>query len=309
MYNIGKKITRVLEALNKYVPKDVEIIIVDDGSTDTTKSVIEKFLQKIRRKKTVLLSVTHGGPAKARNTGWKKAKGSIIIFLDSDCVVTKDWYKEMMKLFKKDVVAVQGRYVNANPNNIISKYEQMQIDLRQENFDGKIKPIDNFATYSLAIRRWCLEKVGGFDESFSTSSGEDTLLSYKVKELGRIIHNPNAKVKHFHRYSLWSYLKKQYIHGKNRVLLYKKIKFKKIGDKYAGMRILLQPFLAGFSLLSIFHPYFLTSFFLLCLLQLKEISKISLKFETFVLNILRAYAWFFGMTVGIIRFILLPSKN
>ena len=251
-YNNEKIIKKTLEAVIDNTPKDVEIIVVDDGSTDRTAEISTNFL--LLNKKGVVIPSDHQGPSRVRNIGWKASKGDIVIFLDSDCIPTKNWFEEMIKPFIwKDVVAVQGAYINANPDNIISEYEQLQIDLRQGN---KVRNIDNFATYSLAIKRECLEKTGGFDESFKTSSAEDTLLSYKVSELGEIIHNPFAKVKHYHKDSLFSYLKTQFTHGKNRVLMYKKLKFKKVGDKYSGARILIQPFFALFSLLVVYHIIF-----------------------------------------------------
>ena len=247
----------------------------------------------------MVIPLDHGGPARARNVGAESSEGDIILFLDSDCIVTENWYEEMLKPFEdKDVVAVQGAYINAFPENIISTYEQIQIDLRQPK---TMTEIDNFASYSLAIRRDIFEKAGGFDESFKTSSAEDTFLSYKVNKFGKIVHNPKARVKHYHKTSLYSYLRKQFVHARNRVSMYFKLRFEKIGDSYAGISILVQPFLAGLSLLTVFHISFVIPFIILCLLQLKDVIKVkTLKKETFAINILRAYAWFFGLIAGIL---------
>ena len=294
-YNASKYIEKNIHNLLSNVPKNTEIIVVDDGSTDSTVSILKKI------KNIKLIARKHTSPAKVRNIGWRKAKGDIVVFLDSDCYITKNWLKEMIKHFKeKNVIAVSGVYLSKQ-NKLISRYIQYQIAYRQ----SKVKKYtDNLASYSLAVRRESLVKVGGFPEVYKIASAEDIELSYKLKKFGRFILNKKAKVFHHHSESIKKYLKKQFNHARYRVLLYRR--GNQIGDKYAGFRILSQPILAFLSLLSILNPYFLFFLGWLIIIQLIEI-KMKLnewKFVLFstIIGVIRAYVWMLGMIQGILEF-------
>jgi len=266
---------------------------VDDGSTDSTVSILKRF------KNIKLIIRKHTSPAKVRNVGWRKAKGDIIIFLDSDCYVTKNWFKEMLKPLKeKNVIAVSGTYLS-DQRELIARYIQHQTIYRQ----SKIKKYtDNLASYSLAVKRNFLKRVGGFPEIYKSASAEDTELSYKLKKFGKFVLNKKAKVWHYHSDSVIKYLKKQFNHARVRILLYRR--GNTIGDKYADLKILSQPILAFLSLFSFLNPYFLLFLLILIIIQLTEIKTklCELKFVLFsmVIGVARAYVWMLGMLRGIL---------
>jgi len=292
-YNTSRYIERNIHNLLSNVPRNTEIIVVDDGSTDPTVSILKRF------KNIKLVTRKHTSPAKVRNVGWRKARGDIVIFLDSDCYVTKNWFKEMIKPFKeKDVIAVSGVYLSKQ-KKLISRYIQHQIAYRQSRVK---KYTDNLASYSLAVKRKFLVKVGGFPEVYKIASAEDTELSYRLKKFGEFVLNKKARVYHNHSESVKKYLRKQFNHARFRILMYRR--GNPIGDKYAGFKILSQPILAFLSLFSILNPYFL--FFLGCLIiiQLTEI-KTTLNNWNFVLfsmiiGTIRAYVWMIGMIRGVL---------
>ena len=294
-YNASRHIERNIRNLLSNVPKNTEIIVVDDGSTDSTVSILKRF------KKIKLITRKHTSPAKVRNVGWRRVKGDIVIFLDSDCYVTKNWFKEMTNSLKeKDIIAVSGVYLTKQ-KKLISQYIQHQITYRQSRVK---KYTDNLASYSLAVKKKFLVKVGGFPEVYKIASAEDTELSYKLKRFGKFILNKKAKVYHNHSESIEKYLKKQFNHGRYRVLLYRR--GNPVGDKYADFKILSQPILAFLSLFSILNPYFLFFLVGLIILQLTEI-KTKLNEWEFVLfsmitGTIRAYVWMLGMIQGVLEF-------
>ncbi len=299
VFNSEKHVVGDLKKIMDNVPKDVEIIVVDDGSADRTKALVKEFFSGLKRKNLKLIGIKHGGPAVARNSGWRKASGEIIIFLDSGCKPTKTWFKQMSKPFEeKDVVAVSGVY-KSRQKSVVARYIDQQIKLRQKDYYT-----DNLATYSLAVKKNLVKKIGGFDEDFKTASGEDTVFSYRLKNYGKLVLNKKAVVMTTsHTDSLLKYLKKQFNHAFWRVLIYKKLKMKHVGDKYAGMRILAQPVIAFLSLF--FYPLFYFFFLILLVLQVGEARESKgLFFETIAFNILRAYAWMLGMIAGVIKHIL-----
>jgi len=124
VYNNEKGIRNTLMSLQCYLPHDqkTEVIVSDDGSTDNTANVAESIITEDHVNLKVLRN-KHGGPAVARNVGWKAASSDIVIFLDSDCQITKDWLNEMVSPFSEDdVIAVQGIYENSCPENWVSEY-------------------------------------------------------------------------------------------------------------------------------------------------------------------------------------------
>ena len=83
MFNAEKNIIPLLDSLNLQTRPDFELIIVDDGSTDRSRELVEKNKTRFQFPLS-LITQQNAGPAKARNVGVESAKGDIIIFLDSD---------------------------------------------------------------------------------------------------------------------------------------------------------------------------------------------------------------------------------
>ena len=94
-YNSENKIEKCLNSLLNQTYNPIEIIAVDDGSTDKTKEIIKKFIDN---KKVFLLEQKRQGPGAAKNIASKKAKGSILVFVDSDEYPRQD-YKSKRKYF------------------------------------------------------------------------------------------------------------------------------------------------------------------------------------------------------------------
>lgn len=93
VYNVEKYIERCLDSLVNQTLKDIEIIIVNDGSTDGSKEIIQKYLNKY--KNIVYLEKENGGLSSARNYGIPYAKGEYIGFVDSDDYVEITMYEKM----------------------------------------------------------------------------------------------------------------------------------------------------------------------------------------------------------------------
>ena len=100
-YNVEGYIEKCLETLVNQTLKDIEIILVNDGSKDRSIEIVNKFLARYPEK-LVYLEKENGGLSDARNYAIKYAKGEYVAFLDSDDYVEKDMYEEMYKLAKKE---------------------------------------------------------------------------------------------------------------------------------------------------------------------------------------------------------------
>ncbi len=101
VYNVELYIEKCLNSLVGQTLDDLEIIIVNDGSKDSSKNIIEKFMKKYPSK-IVYLEKENGGLSDARNYGLPYAKGEYVAFLDSDDYVEKNMYKDMYELAKKE---------------------------------------------------------------------------------------------------------------------------------------------------------------------------------------------------------------
>lgn len=101
VYNVEKYIDKCLNSLVKQTLEDIEIIIVNDGSTDNSIGVINSYIKEYP-KKIVYIEKENGGLSDARNYGMPYAKGEYIAFLDSDDYVEKETYQKMYELAIKE---------------------------------------------------------------------------------------------------------------------------------------------------------------------------------------------------------------
>ena len=108
--------------------KDYEVIIVDDGSLDGTKEMINN-LQK-NHKNLIYLRQRNRGPGIARNYGVESAKGKIIVLTDDDCIAEKEWLKEIIKPFKKDkkIGVVGGGYILHEEKGLIGLWQNCNVN-------------------------------------------------------------------------------------------------------------------------------------------------------------------------------------
>ena len=101
VYNVELYIEKCLESLVNQTLEEIEIIIVNDGSKDNSKKIINKYIEKYPNK-IVYLEKENGGLSDARNYGIQYATGEYIAFLDSDDYVKTDTYEKMYNKAKND---------------------------------------------------------------------------------------------------------------------------------------------------------------------------------------------------------------
>ena len=226
----------------------VEVIVVDDGSTDSTAALAETAGATVIRQK-------NAGPAAARNQGWMKASGCFICFTDSDCVPMAGWLENLLDGFSSwQVGAMAGSYDIVNNGSWLARWVHREILERHSRMGSFVRV---FGSYNVAIPKYVLDATGGFDTSYRHASGEDNDLSYRIIKSGwQIAFRPRAAVAHYHPDMLWKYLAEQYKHGYWRAKLYRDHPDMKGGDDYTLLRDRLEPFLAlgiiGFSGLTLF---------------------------------------------------------
>ena len=184
--NEEKVIARTLKRMTELTyPKDkLQIIIIDDVSTDNTGKIAEQYLKTYNNIKIVHRNEPEGGRGKASalNAGFKHAKGEIILCFDADYYPQKDIIEKLVKEFDDPKVgAVQGRVTVLNePQNIVTRLVALErtggycIDQQARNSLGLIT---QFGGTVGGFRRELWESLGGWDESILA---EDTDLTFRV---------------------------------------------------------------------------------------------------------------------------------
>ncbi len=165
-YNREHLLCRAAQSVLDQTYQDFELIIIDDGSTDNTKQVVESFSDE--RVKYIQHGKNKGGAA-ARNTGIKAAKGEYIAFQDSDDEWLPEKLEKQMMAFETAAPEVGVVYVGChrlenNKKNLLpsSKVAQKEGDI----FSALLK--ENFvAMPAVLVKRGCFERAGMFDENFS----------------------------------------------------------------------------------------------------------------------------------------------
>lgn len=121
VYNVEDYIERCLNSLVLQTLEDIEIIVINDGSTDSSQDIIEKFAKKYPDK-IKAFEIENGGAAQARNIGLDKATGEYVGFVDSDDYVAKDMFEQLYnKAIEDNADIVNCAYYRENENRCIEK--------------------------------------------------------------------------------------------------------------------------------------------------------------------------------------------
>ena len=163
VYNEEKVIGNCLKSLAKQSYKLLEVIVVDDGSTDKTIEII-----KNRQSLTLnchLFKQKHHGPGSARNLGANKARGEILVFVDADMTFGTNFIQDLIKpiLTMKTIGTFSKNEIVSNPNNIWSICWNINKNLPRDRMIPQNYP--DKAPVFRAILKSEFEKAGGFDEN------------------------------------------------------------------------------------------------------------------------------------------------
>ncbi|PIU21160.1 MAG: hypothetical protein COT15_03735 [Candidatus Diapherotrites archaeon CG08_land_8_20_14_0_20_34_12] len=196
-HNNANILKKVLDAMLKLdYPKEYEIIVINDGSKDETKKMLNQNFGK-NPKITIINLEKNQGVCKARNTAIKIAKNNIVVNMDHDCIPEKNWLKDLMLGFDSEKV-------------------------------GAVTSYGGYGGTSTAFRKNLLDKVKGYDEDYGYYR-EDTDLTFKIIELGYEFKQVKANYVHDHGetkpkgiFGLIKYVINRWKYHMNDVLLYKK---------------------------------------------------------------------------------------
>jgi len=184
-YNAAKYLSQTIQSALGQTYKNIEIVVVDDGSTDGTEDL--KVLQDRRVR---YLKIKHsGGPATPRNVGIKKSRGDLIAFLDSDDVWRPEKLEKQISFMQKggfDFVSSDAGVIDKNGKKTKDSYLAHLGNLN--NLGPQVFPRlyeSNFViTSSALVRREVFDKVGFFDQSPRMVGVEDYDLWLRISAVG-----------------------------------------------------------------------------------------------------------------------------
>jgi len=183
-FNAEPWIERVVDSVRQQSYDRVEIVVIDDGSTDRTRELVSTLGEEDRR--VTLAACEHAGTAKALTAGLRRARGEFVCLLSHDCYAVPDWLDRVVDALSADpsVGIVRGPVLPARESEV-PFYHCMVVDHDSRSFDG----------VCIAYRAAALDAAGRhFDEQLSRY-GDDADLGWRILECGYRhvwLHDPTA---------------------------------------------------------------------------------------------------------------------
>lgn len=214
VYNGERTIRSCLESLLTldYPEHLLEIILVDNLSRDRTREIINEYPVRSLSEEKVQSSYA------ARNRGIEAANGEIVALTDADCIVTRDWLRELVIPFQDPAVGcVGGRVLDSQPENDVERFICSLNLFSRYEADNTFLPM--LLAGSTAYRRKDLLQVGCFNEHLFT--GGDIELGWRMQlNLGvQVTYAPRAIVYHVHRSTLSSMARQFRRHGYGEIFI------------------------------------------------------------------------------------------
>ena len=306
VYNGESTIRECLDSIMAldYPGEKLEVIAVDDGSTDKTMSILKNYGLKLIQKQ-------HGGYPSSMNAGIKEARGDAILIVDSDTYVEQDYLAKILREFDDRKVGVVSGYVATKPN---AKFWARIIGFESEDrYDQmKSKYVDFITSTCTAYRREVFEQVGFFNEALKRGSDED--LTQRASKGGwKIVLNKSATCYHEWPSSGRRYFKKQManmIYEINNFLRHPELLYGREQHPpslYVPMFLTVLVFLTPLWLLLNIIWVSLLAFFGLILYHMPQTVRIIRKHKDWTMVLfpivfnIKYVAWLTGLVIGICR--------
>lgn len=212
-YNRANYICEAIDSVLNQTFQDFEIIVVDDGSTDNTREVLEQYNKRIK-----YFYKTNGGEASARNLGVERSNGEYIAFLDSDDLWLPDKLKKQMTVFEKnsDIGLVYAQVYSIDKNGHLTGQIKPAKPARNLNdlLDGH-----RISMMTVVVKKTDLLKAGLFDKEIKVAVDTDMWIRLARNIKIDFIEEPLAKYR-WHSNNISNSIEEMYL---GHIKIFKKI--------------------------------------------------------------------------------------
>ena len=189
VFNVEKYLERCIKSILEGTYKDLELVIVNDGTKDDSENIIIRYLEKYNN--ITYIVKENGGLSHARNVGYTYAKGEYIAFFDSDDYIEKDMYEKLMakvKDYNYDIVVCDlymeyeqtGKKIYVS-SNVEKEYKDVEEDNNEINIRKEIMENIYIAVHNKIYKKELIEKT--FENGMPFVNGmyyEDILYTYSI---------------------------------------------------------------------------------------------------------------------------------
>lgn len=198
LYNKADTIERAVRSVLNQDHVSFEIVIVDDGSTDSSRAAVSS----IGDPRVRVVSQANAGPGAARNTGASLANAPILAFLDADDEWKSSYLSAALDALDKNTAAVAyvcgydaGAFRSQRPNKVVGLYPNAGLYPPPSKADGRVlkATVDAMHSSSVVVRKPAFDKAGGYFTKGGCRYGEDSWLWLRVLFLGSIYWDPSER--------------------------------------------------------------------------------------------------------------------
>lgn len=183
-FNRKAELARLLDSLDKEIfPREnLEVIVVDDGSTDGTREFLKSYAPLYRLRP--IFHKSNCGCAVSRNDGIRAATNEIILFLDDDLIPQQGILRLHERLHRRTGCAVIGNILYRE--TFMTRWVSRYLSTRgvKKIPEGERIPFKCFWSTNASVRKKHLLQIGLFDEEFRVAGGEDTELAHRLEKAG-----------------------------------------------------------------------------------------------------------------------------
>lgn len=202
LYNVEDYIERCLDSLSKQLTEEIEVIIVNDGSLDTSREKVLPYLNNFIK----LIDKENGGVSTARNIGLKNSKGKFIAFVDSDDYVSDNYVQTILcKIKDTDSQLLCFNYVNSydsHEDEVLEFHNKSFVCGEHAGFSFYLKE-----NYDEVLKQFCLNKIylnriiADNDISFPIGQtvGEDFIFNIEYMEYVKRIDFSDSIIYHYYQ--------------------------------------------------------------------------------------------------------------
>jgi O-antigen biosynthesis protein len=214
-YNGAKTLSQTLNAIARLRYPRYEVVIVNDGSRDTTQAIAASFGAR-------LISISNGGLSNARNLGWQNARGQIVAYIDDDASPDPHWLSFLVAgLLHSDFAGIGGPNLSPPRDGFVAQC----VDHAPGNPTHVLiddREAEHLPGCNMAFWRDRIAAIGGFDATFRIA-GDDVDFCWRLQEQGwKLGFSAGAVVWHHRRDTIKTYWKQQMNYGRAEAMLERK---------------------------------------------------------------------------------------